>query len=103
MTKSPSDYSEDEILEIIKLHSCKSRLADGKVEVLDAAQFAESVTANTGAVDYRFEQRTSKDGTVILQADVYVFNDRREEEFIVSLEVDGKEHWVRYDRPRPIR
>jgi hypothetical protein len=98
MTNSPEQCTQGEIVFHFNTNNCVKRLAGCHID-LDSNRLSPPLK---GAVEYRFETHTSKDGNCVVQYDIYVHEDGREAKSIVSLELDGREWIALSEQPRPI-
>ncbi len=87
------ECNEDHAKHVYECFDCDGRLAGSKPVTI------QGPFVHPGGVQYRMEERTSKDGTCVLQEDVIVSADGQEQRFTVSLEVDDKVWWVRRTEP----
>jgi hypothetical protein len=100
MTNSPKlECSDENIWSIYRDNGCDLKMVDCRVDVIERKPFSSTEAAKSGVTEYRCEQRTSQDGTCIIQTDVYVHKDGTEKHFIFNLEINGEDHFVRYEKP----
>ena len=92
ITTTNLDCTEDHAKEVYKCFRCDQKLAGRQPVTL------QGPVPHDGS-EYRMEERTSEDGTCVLQEDIITDSKGRERRFIVSLEVDGKVWWVRRTEP----
>jgi hypothetical protein len=99
MINSPEECTYVEICAVFDAKKCAARLKGCHIDLHDSDPWTPP---RDGTAGYRFEEHTSKDKSCVVQYDIYVSEDGREQKFIYTLEVDGKEYVALYDRPHPI-
>jgi hypothetical protein len=102
MTNSPKRVTREKLQQIYDEHLCDARLDQGNTEIIDSRPYTLEETKLSGVVEFRLISRTSKDGTCVLLADVFVHEDGTHHTVIVVLEIDGQEYCPEYDDPQPI-
>jgi hypothetical protein len=89
MIKSPVDLNEQELRETYVRNDCESRTAlhnGGKMTPIHSQRYPD--------YEFRWEERTSADGSVVVQLDIRRFNDGHDEITVTYIRLGDDEYRI---------